>query len=148
MPLTESTVEAAALEWFRLRQGYGGQVGVPGYAVGHGSNLAPGEPAAEAACAPACAGKSHADRPACASHADRRESFGDVVLLGRLRDAIQRLNPTIPSEAREDALRKVLRLDFPSLVSATLRDTLLPKLLRGEIRPLDVMDRMDVGGED
>jgi type I restriction enzyme R subunit len=63
-----------------------------GYAVGHGPHLAPGEPAGE------------------------RGSFGDVVLAGRLRDAIRRLNQAIPEEAREDALRKVLRVATPSLV--------------------------------
>ena len=61
-----------------------------GYAIGHGPHLAPGEPAAE------------------------RNSFGDVVLLGRLRDAIRRLNPAVPEEAREEALRKVLRVATPS----------------------------------
>jgi type I restriction enzyme R subunit len=34
-----------------------------------------------------------------------RESYGEVVLVGRLREAIRRLNPAIPEEAREDALR-------------------------------------------
>ena len=48
-----------------------------GYAVGHGPHLAPGEPAAE------------------------RASFSEVVLVGRLREAIRRLNPAIPEEARE-----------------------------------------------
>ncbi len=62
-----------------------------GYAVGHGPHLAPGEPAAE------------------------RDSFGEVVLAGRLREAIRRLNPAIPEEAREEALRKVLRVGTPSL---------------------------------
>ena len=62
-----------------------------GYAVGHGPHIAPGEPAAE------------------------RESFGDVVLGGRLREAIRRLNPGIPEEAREEALRKVLRVATTSL---------------------------------
>jgi type I restriction enzyme R subunit len=57
-----------------------------GYAIGHGPEMAPGEAAAE------------------------RESFGEVVLEGRLREAIARLNFSIPTEAREDALRKVLRL--------------------------------------
>jgi len=41
-----------------------------------------------------------------------------VVLVGRLRAALRRINPTIPEEAREEALRKVVRLDFPSLVAA------------------------------
>ena len=64
--IDESIVEDAALEWF----------GELGYAVGHGPQLAPGEPAAE------------------------RDSFGEVVLVGRLREAIRRLNPAIPEEAR------------------------------------------------
>ena len=60
-----------------------------GYAIGHGPHMAPGEPAAE------------------------RDSFGDVVLVERLRKAIRRLNPAIPEDAREDALRKVLRVGSP-----------------------------------
>jgi type I restriction enzyme, R subunit len=44
-----------------------------------------------------------------------RESCGEVVLVGRLRRVIRRLNPTIPEEAREEALRKVLRVATPSL---------------------------------
>ena len=51
-------------------------LGEMGYTIGHGPHLAPGEPAAE------------------------RDSFGDVVLVGRLREAIRRLNPAIPEEAR------------------------------------------------
>lgn len=62
-----------------------------GYAIGHGPHMAPGEPAAE------------------------RDSFSDVVLTGRLREAIRRLNPAVPEKAREDALRKVLRVGTPSL---------------------------------
>ena len=81
MSLNESHVEEAALEWFREL----------GYAVGHGPQLAPGEPAAE------------------------RDSFGEVALVGRLREAIRRLNAAIPEEAREEALRKVLRVATTSL---------------------------------
>ncbi|MBI5767862.1 MAG: type I restriction endonuclease subunit R [Verrucomicrobia bacterium] len=62
------------------------------YAIGHGPHMAPGETTAE------------------------RSSFGEVVLVGRLREAIKRLNPAIPEGAREEALRKVLRLAAPSLV--------------------------------
>ncbi|MBK9447519.1 MAG: type I restriction endonuclease subunit R [Betaproteobacteria bacterium] len=65
-----------------------------GYAIGHGPHLAPGEPAAE------------------------RNSFAEVVLVGRLREAIGRLNPAIPEEAREDALRKVLRVGTPALTQS------------------------------
>ncbi len=44
-----------------------------------------------------------------------RSSYSDVVLVERLRAAIERINPQIPNEAREDALRKVLRTESPSL---------------------------------
>ena len=97
MSLTESIVEEAALEWF----------GELGYAVGHGADLAPGEPAAE------------------------RASIGEVVLVGRLREAIRRLNFSIPEEAREEALRKVLRVGTTSLTQTNrafhrmLRDGIL-----------------------
>ncbi|MGH9834309.1 MAG: type I restriction endonuclease subunit R [Blastocatellia bacterium] len=75
-----------------------------GYSIAHGPDIAPGEPVAE------------------------RDSFGDVALTGRLREAIWRLNPAIPEEAREDALRKVLRIGTPALTQtnrnfhAMLRD--------------------------
>ena len=44
-----------------------------------------------------------------------REAYSDVVLVGRLREAIRRLNPAIPDEAREEAVRKLLRVGTPSL---------------------------------
>jgi type I restriction enzyme R subunit len=47
-----------------------------------------------------------------------RESFQQVLLLGRLREAIARLNPQVPLVAREDALQQVLNLDVPVLLSA------------------------------
>ena len=40
--------------------------------------------------------------------------YNEVVLVERLRNAIYRLNPAIPQEAKEDALKKVLRTDSPS----------------------------------
>ncbi|MCK9366000.1 MAG: type I restriction endonuclease subunit R [Metallibacterium scheffleri] len=42
--------------------------------------------------------------------------YRDVILEGRLRDALARLNPELPAEALADALRKLLRLDAPSLI--------------------------------
>lgn len=62
-----------------------------GYTVLHGPVIAPGEVVAE------------------------RAAYDQVVLIGRLRDAIERLNPKVPDEAREDALRRVLRTDTPNL---------------------------------
>ena len=72
-----------------------------GYAVGHGPHLAPGEPAAE------------------------RDSFSEVVLVGRLREVIPRLNSA-----------------FPSRSPATLRGTLLPKLFSGELSVSISADRI------
>ncbi len=63
-----------------------------GYSIGHGPHLAPGEPAAE------------------------RTSFGETLLLDRLRSSIHRINSLIPEEAREEALNKVLRVSTPSLI--------------------------------
>ncbi|MFN4285622.1 MAG: type I restriction endonuclease subunit R [Lacibacter sp.] len=45
-----------------------------------------------------------------------RENFSQIVLLNRLRDAIAKINPTIPSDAREAAVQKVLRISSPDLL--------------------------------
>ena len=63
-----------------------------GWSVLHGPDIAPGEPAAE------------------------RDSYSDVILRDRLEAAIDSLNPDLPREAKEEALRKVLLIDSPSLV--------------------------------
>src|SRR5437763_696347 len=42
--------------------------------------------------------------------------YGEVVLSQRLRDAIKKLNPYTPFEAREEAVKKVLRTDSPNLL--------------------------------
>jgi type I restriction enzyme R subunit len=47
-----------------------------------------------------------------------RSSYQQVLLPGRLREAIDRLNPQIPATAREDALRQVRDLGIPALLSA------------------------------
>jgi type I restriction enzyme, R subunit len=56
-----------------------------GYDYVHGATIAPGEAAAE------------------------RESYGEVLLLGRLRAALDRLNPHIPAPARPDVIEEVIR---------------------------------------
>ena len=72
---TESVVEQAALAWFESA----------GWAVRNGTEIAPGEPAAE------------------------RADYRRVVLEQRLKDALARLNPELPAEALEDAARKLTR---------------------------------------
>jgi type I restriction enzyme R subunit len=87
MPFTESIIEDAALGWF----------GELGDGVGHGPHRAPGEPAAE--------------REPERSGDSRRQAFGEVVLVGRLREAIRRLDPAIPEEARA-AIKRYLKARF------------------------------------
>jgi len=53
--------------------------------------------------------------------APEREAYADVVLAKRLTAAIEKLNPAIPTEARGDALRKVLATEKPSLVEENRR---------------------------
>lgn len=64
-----------------------------GYQVISGPRLAPGESTAE------------------------REAFSDVVLAGRLRESLVRLNKAIPTDALEDAFRKLTRPEAVSLVA-------------------------------
>ena len=79
---TESVVEQAALGWFESA----------GWAVRHGAEIAPGEPAAE------------------------RTHYGQVILEQRLRDGLARLNPKLPAEALEDAFRKLTRPEGAEVV--------------------------------
>jgi len=65
-----------------------------GYAVLHGPDIAAGEPGAERS----------------------DPNYRDIVLQARLRQALVRINPGLPSEAHEDAFRKLTRTDAPSLV--------------------------------
>ncbi|MDO8662982.1 MAG: type I restriction endonuclease subunit R [Candidatus Omnitrophota bacterium] len=45
-----------------------------------------------------------------------RKSLADVILISRLKKAINILNPTIPQEAQEQALRQVLNLPSQNLI--------------------------------
>jgi type I restriction enzyme R subunit len=62
-----------------------------GYTTLNGPNIAPGEPIAE------------------------RASYSDVVLAGRLRSALARINPDIPLDALDEVIRKITRSDTPNL---------------------------------
>ncbi|MHB8881716.1 MAG: type I restriction endonuclease subunit R [Thermodesulfovibrionales bacterium] len=45
-----------------------------------------------------------------------RLSYSDIVIAGRLRAAIQKLNPDIPADAQEQALRTIQRISSPELL--------------------------------
>ncbi|MCZ2340882.1 MAG: type I restriction endonuclease subunit R [Bacteroidales bacterium] len=64
-----------------------------GYTIAHGPEIGCGQPGAE------------------------RDNWGQVVLEGRLRAALERLNPKIPASALDEAFRKLTRPDSPSLVA-------------------------------
>jgi type I restriction enzyme R subunit len=50
-----------------------------------------------------------------------RESYTDVILVGRLRAAVARLNPHMPPTAQEDAIRQVLQAGYPTLIEENRR---------------------------
>ena len=50
-----------------------------------------------------------------------RASYGDTLLMPRLRAAVDCLNPGLPSEAREDAIRKVIQTESPALLEENRR---------------------------
>ena len=63
-----------------------------GYTVLHGPDIAPDTPDAE------------------------RSSYNEVILTRRLRDAVANLNPNIPADAQQEAIRKILNPDSHTLV--------------------------------
>jgi type I restriction enzyme R subunit len=65
-----------------------------GYAVAAGPSIGPDEPAEE------------------------RKTFVDVVLEGRLREALARLNPSVSREGLDEAFRKLTRISSPQPVDA------------------------------
>ena len=65
-----------------------------GYSVLHGPDITAGEPGAERS----------------------DPNYRDVVLERRLRQSLTLLNAELPPEAIEDAFRKLMRIDAPSLI--------------------------------
>ena len=63
-----------------------------GWQIAHGPDIAPDMPEAE------------------------RANYGEVVLGARLRDALARLNPTLPAEALEEAYPKLTRPEGADLI--------------------------------
>src|ERR1051326_7622776 len=68
-------------------------LGELGYSILAGPNIAPGELLAE------------------------RDTFNEVGLKKRLQAALYSLNPSLPTEAIDDALRKITRAEAPSLIT-------------------------------
>ncbi len=54
-------------------------------------------------------------------HRPERESHDEVVLKKRFEDAVTRLNPGLPLEARQDAVRRVMQSELPSLLEENRR---------------------------
>lgn len=54
-------------------------------------------------------------------HRPERESHDEVVLKKRFEDAVARLNPGLPLEARQDAVRRVMQSELPSLLEENRR---------------------------
>ena len=54
-------------------------------------------------------------------HRPERDSHDEVVLKKRFEDAVARLNPGLPLEARQDAIRKVTQSELPSLLEENRR---------------------------
>lgn len=50
-----------------------------------------------------------------------RDSHAEVILKGRLEQAVARFNPGLPLAARHDAVRRVLQAELPSLVEENRR---------------------------
>jgi type I restriction enzyme R subunit len=50
-----------------------------------------------------------------------RSSYEEIILTKRLRESLARINPRIPAEAIEEAIRKVFRAESPSLVENNRR---------------------------
>jgi len=58
-------------------------------------------------------------------HRPERESHDEVVLRRRFEDAVARLNPGVPPEARQDAIRKVTQSELPALLDVPVRHGLI-----------------------
>ncbi|VEN75372.1 putative type I restriction enzyme HindVIIP R protein [Candidatus Desulfarcum epimagneticum] len=55
------------------------------------------------------------------SPARERDDYDQVVLVGRLQTALENINPDIPPDSIEEAVRKIARADSPSLIENNRR---------------------------
>lgn len=77
------------------------------YKVIYGPDIAPAF--AEGLSHSASAGRPDGTNP-------ERQNYSEVVLIARLREAIERYNPKIPNEAKAEAIKQILRVESPDLV--------------------------------
>lgn len=87
----------AFLSEAELEDGLIDQLRALGYAVESDAKIGPDSPRAE------------------------RDSHDEVVLPRRLGEAVARLNPDLPAQARQDAVRQLLQAKFPSLLEENRR---------------------------
>jgi type I restriction enzyme R subunit len=57
------------------------------------------------------------DSDASTSSADQRESFEQVLLVGRLQNAVRKINSTIPAAALAEAIKEIQRIASPELLT-------------------------------
>lgn len=72
-----------------------------------------------------------------------RGSYSEAILRGRLEAAIDSLNPDLAAQAKEEALRKVLHIDSPSLI---LRNRTFHKMLTDGVT-VEIVEDGRVRGE-
>src|SRR4030065_522213 len=72
----------------------------------------------------------HGPDISCDGLFSERQSYSDIILVGRLRTAVQRLNSDIPADVQEQAVQKVLRIYSPDLLhnNETFHQLLIEKV--------------------
>ncbi len=91
--ITEDAIEQTALEWLENL----------GYKIAYGPDISPVGDTLTPTLTPTLSQW-------------ERESYEDVVLLGRLRSALEHINSTLPADAIDEAVRKITRSESPSLI--------------------------------
>lgn len=87
--ITEDAIEQTTLAWLENL----------GYEIAHGPDISP-----------------DGDTLTPSLSQWERESYTDVVLVGRLRSALERINAALPADAIDEAIRKITRPESPSLI--------------------------------
>lgn len=72
-----------------------------------------------------------------------RDSFEDVLLIDRVKAAIARINPNVPAEVREDAVKQIQRLNSPELIA---NNETFHRMLTEGIK-VSIQDRGDTRGD-